>query len=150
MHFRSPDCRGGHYGTDQSGHAHGTHNYFPTSWGQALVCLGWTEGEAAAAAVIEAARQAHGAGRLEVHPGVLMEMSRMLLPDSSRESAEMMAAGWLFDRLYGIPLIGEPSLEPGEWRIVTDSPPDPPVGGQVPRLEGDMIIMNWHHKGPAR
>lgn len=25
--------------------------------------------------------------------------------------------------------------------------PDP---GPVPRLEGDNIVMNWHHKGPAR
>jgi hypothetical protein len=31
---------------------------------------------------------------------------------------------------------------------VSDQQDQIPVGGQVPRLEGDNIIMNWHHKRP--
>jgi hypothetical protein len=42
-----------------------------------------------------------------------------------------------------------------EARIAAAAPPrkeqaDAPDPGPVPRLEGDMIIRNRHHQGPAR
>jgi hypothetical protein len=143
MHFRAADCRGGRYGTDQSGHAHPPHDYH--KWGELYSCTGWTDGEANAAAAAEAIRRTTGDGHLEAHPAVLTEMTRLLLPDSP---AEMNNLPLKLTQLYGMRLVEEPSLEPGQWRIMEDPPESPAVGGQVPRLEGDNIIFNWHHKRP--
>ena len=147
MHFRTPDCRGGHYGTDLSATQHSPHDYFPTFWGEALVCLGWTQEEELASEAVEAVRQSTGASRLVIYHDVLMGINRILVPDS-REEMEPLLTHQL-TMLYGIPLVVDPSMRPGGWRIETDPPPPNPLaGGPVPRLEGDNIIKNWHYKGP--
>lgn len=125
MHLRNPDCRGGHYGTDQSAAAHGPHEFFPHSWAEAIRCTGWSEEEAGASAVVKAIQQQvttdpvpDGTIRLEAHPAVITGISRLLEPDLADLADEDIGIGHQITRLFGVPLVAAP-LGQGEWRLVS-------------------------------
>ena len=126
MHLRKPSCCGAHYGTDQSAAAHGPHEFFPHKWAEAIRCPGWSEEEAGASAVIEEVFKAPRGSRLEAHPAVIGNITRLLQPDFA-DLSDLATAGKLpgiITQLFGVPLVAAP-LGPGEWRLVTEEDPQP-------------------------
>jgi hypothetical protein len=113
MFLRRAACKGAFYFTDQSATSHGPHDYFPNE-GPPLQCNGWTAAEARAEAVTGELRAAPAGSVLEAHPGLLMDITRLVMPSAPDDMAGLPPGP--LTRLFGVRLEAA-DLPPGGFRF---------------------------------